>query len=344
MSISNILNYLNPVASFPQKEIVSDTSYNGWEKPSATDAQYLKFPSNEPSVEIGLPNIIFDTITATLSLPSRIFSFTGQDVTKEVSENTMNVLKDYLHCNQLDHIKIISRLYNPAMIWKRTYTNPRTLLITKLFSGTLNALSQTIFPHRIFGGGINIYDQYTDVITLNSNDISMALFAGAQAKGTAIRRNPILYNSAKDFVPLMTPLQNLNCIRDVLSYLKIRGTKNDLQTAYKALGTSSGMDFAVDILFNPVFSYVTTLATTYALEGHFFSEVVEQPNENVTDFFWRTMKESMKDQFRGYLYALPFICAFSLAGYYYGKRQAEAVNNVIEKQENEQPLVNAPAR
>ena len=318
-SIANsFFNYISPTAKFPQQEI-PDSGYRAWQKPPKTEVRYLESSKGEPSVEIGASNILLDTVAKIVTLPHRIFSFTGQDTSHQVSERTIQIVKDYLHRNQLDHIKVISNVYNPRMIWQRTWTNPRTLLITKMFSGSVNALAQTILPQRILGVGFNIYDQYTDVITLSNNDVSMALFAAAQAKGTAMRRNPILYNSAKDFCPLMTPTQNFYCSTDVIAYLKNYGAEEDLQTAYKALGTSSGFDFAIDIIANPVFSSLTTVASTYFLKGHVISSIEPMFGESFSSLFVRTMKESLKDQALGYLLASPLIAGCSLAGYLYGQ-------------------------
>ena len=316
--VNSIYNYLSPTVAFPQKE-ARDSEYSAWQKPPAAEARYLEPSTNESSVQVGSSNVVLDTIAKIVALPHKIFSFTGQDTSREVSEGTIHIVKDYLHRNQLDHVKVVANLYDPAMVWQRTWTNPRTMLITKLFSGSLNALGQTMVPQRILGGGVNVYDQYTDVITLNNNDVSMALFAAAQAKGTAMRRNPIIYNSVKDFCPLMTPTQNVYCSKDVVSYLKNYGKAEDLQTAYKALGTSSGIDFAVDVIANPIFSLAITAVSTYLLKGHVFSQVKPIFGESFSDLFARSMKASLKDQASGYLFASPFIATCALVGYYYGK-------------------------
>ena len=319
---------ISPISTFPQPQMPS-SQYQAWQKPSTIYAHYL---TAQPQVEVGTPNPVLDTISKVISLPSKIFGLVGQDTSRTLSEHTLNVVTDYLRRNDLDHTKVVSNLYKPSMIWQRTWTNPRTLLITKLFSGSCNALAQTIVPAKIFGGGINSYDQYTDIITLNNNDVGMALFAAAQAKMTAMRRNPILYNSVKDFCPLMTPLQNLSCAQDVLSYLQAYGTKKDLDSAYKTLGASSGVDFGLDIFLNPVFSFVSTVMSTYLLRGHFFTPVTHIPGESVSDLAWRAPMQSIQDQLKGYLYALPFLGICGLAGYYYGSMKLKEMNNTLHMQ------------
>jgi hypothetical protein len=252
--INNCLTYLNPFAVFPQPDS-SPGQYSAWKKPSDLQDSYLKLAEGEPQTEIGTSNFFIDGIKHAIAfIPSKTAGLAGQDTSTQVSPETIQKVEEYLKRNDLDHIKVSVNSYNPLMVWQRTFTNPRLMMITKLFSGSLNALAQTLLPQRLIGGSLNVYDQYTDMVTLNNNDLSMALFACAQAKATAMRKNPILYNTAKDFLPTATPVGNLYASLDVIKYLKEYGSPEEVEKAIKLQSASTGVAFGVD-----AFQSVTTI-------------------------------------------------------------------------------------
>lgn len=67
-------------------------------------------------------------------------------------------------------------------------------------------------------------------------------------------------------MPTATPIGNLNCTLDVFKYLKEYGTLEELEKATKTLCASSEIDFALDVVQNPILS-VGSAAITYMLYG-----------------------------------------------------------------------------
>lgn len=304
--ISSIVNHMNPLLTFPQ-ESQAPGDYPARKKPPETEVQYLNNPLGQSQIVIGQPGKI-DTVLNTLRAPLRMLNFTGLDTSRDVTLETIQKIEAYLRRNEMDHVRVSVNLYDPEMEWKRTFANPRTMLITKLFSGTLNALAATIIPKKF--QPINIYDQYTDTVSINSNDLGMALFACAQAKATAVRKNPILYNTFKDFMPTATPIGNLNCTLDVLKYLKEYGTFEELEKATKTLCASSGIDFALDVVQNPTLT-LGSAVVAYMLYG-------------------LPQNESIERQLYGYIKTAAFVGVCAFAGYKYGKHKVAEFKKQLE--------------
>lgn len=245
--INGFLNGISPFATYPQPAPAAG-EYETWTKPPESEASYLALSPDEPQIEVGEPGYL-DVIRNVISyIPSKIAGLAGQDTSRTISKETLQRVEEYLQRNDLGHVKVFANVYKPGMVWNRTFSNPRLMTVTKLFSGSMNALMQTLFPQKALLAGINLYDQYTDAITLSNNDISMALFACAQAKATAMRRNPILYNAAKDFLPAATPIGNLNASMDVIHYLQKYGTQEEVEKAIKLQSASTGVGFGIDIM------------------------------------------------------------------------------------------------
>lgn len=127
--------------------------------------------------------------------------------------------QEYLVLNELNDVKIDVRRYDPATQWRRLRENEHIHPVWKYTGGVMSHLSYTLLPGRVFRA--DSFNPYTNTLSLNSSDPSMALYTAAEAKIIYNRRYPGAYLAACRF-PILGISKSVHVASDVLSYVRHR--------------------------------------------------------------------------------------------------------------------------
>lgn len=142
-------------------------------------------------VSVGSSNIIVDGIRNLISIPSKVLLWNSSFNSGNVSTETIDKVKEYLHEQDLHDVHVSVNEYNPGPIWKRTFSNPKTSKLAKIW-GIPKCLMETFLPSKLLGHGDH-YDPLSNTIHIFSNDPAIALHECGHAKDFNSRENPILY-------------------------------------------------------------------------------------------------------------------------------------------------------
>jgi hypothetical protein len=99
--------------------------------------------------------------------------------------------------------------------------------------GTLNWLTYTILPNRLFGG--DRYSPYTNTLNLSSDVPAQVLSAAAYAKDIHSQRLPGTYAAFVNDMPVLSVIREAKATRDVLGYARVRHDWKAEQQAYHVL-------------------------------------------------------------------------------------------------------------
>lgn len=145
-------------------------------------------------VEIGSPHPWIDAYKRYCPATLLGRSVSGMDNYNSgyVSPEVLGKVKRYLHENELQDVCVSVNQYRPKLVWKRTFSNPRTNLLSKICFGIPAILEYTLLPGRLLGSG-DAYSPLNNTIHLYSDDSAAALHECGHAKDYQTRKNPNSY-------------------------------------------------------------------------------------------------------------------------------------------------------
>lgn len=191
----------------------------------------------ESQVDFGKPRPIIDGIGWVVGIPSKIILWDRRIDNHHISQETADRLEAYLAENELDKVKVRLNQYDPCGEWRRLARNRSVGWPLRYTLGTVSLLDYTILPGRIFGG--DNYNPYTNTVNLYSDAPPVAFHEGGHAKDFAHRTWKGTY-AAVGIIPGVDLWQEAIASSDALSYLKNRGSTEDLREGYCILYPAYG--------------------------------------------------------------------------------------------------------
>lgn len=193
---------------------------------------------NDVHVEVGSSNIFVDGIRNILSIPTKLLMCTLSVNSGNVSAETIEKMKEYLHENGLHDVHVFVNQYKPQDVWKRTFTNPKTSLLSKVFLGIPTSLMETFTFTKLTGYPGDYYNPLSNTVHLFSNNTAIALHECGHAKDFNSRENPGLYNTIR-LLPyvgsIVTLYQEFLATNNAMSYLREKKWDTLLANSFKVL-------------------------------------------------------------------------------------------------------------
>lgn len=192
----------------------------------------LALRPNEPQIEYGRPNAVIDAIGWILGIPSKIILLDRRVDNHQVSDETVEALRCYLHSNSLTNVKVRVNQYAPGGEWSRLYRNKAVGAGWRYTLGTLSMLFYTLLPGRLVGG--DNYNPYTNTINIYSDHKAIAIHEGGHAKDFA----PRTYKGTYAFfymLPLAALYAEARASNDAISYLHAQPFARDETEGYRIL-------------------------------------------------------------------------------------------------------------
>jgi len=178
----------------------------------------------ENPVAIGGEHRFVDRIEKVVQTPRRFIEKQRQKSRQSVAptepphQSAVEVSTEYLRANGLDDIYIDVRRYEPREQWQRLKENDRISPVWKYTAGSLSVLGYTLLPRRAFH--IDSYSPFTNTLNINSDRVSNAIFAAAEAKEFRDQRLPGLY-AVLQKAPIVPLIHAAKVSSDVLTYVHV---------------------------------------------------------------------------------------------------------------------------
>ncbi len=158
-----------------------------------------------------------------------------------VSEESVEVLRDYLALNSLTNVKVRINEYSVRDEWRRTFRNKSIGAGWRYTLGFWSWLMYTAFPGRVFGG--DNYNPYSNTINIYSDIPAILLHEGGHSKDFAKREWKGTYSFAY-MIPFFNLYPEALATKDALSYLRSEQgldlQKQGYNVLYPAYGTYLG--------------------------------------------------------------------------------------------------------
>ncbi len=207
------------------------------------------------------------------SLLAKLILWNHKVDSHEISDETIEVMRQYMQANGLDDVQVLVNTYKPGVQWARTFKNKEVGPAWRFTLGMFSALYYTIMPGRFFGG--DHYNPYSNTISIYSDIPAVALHEAAHAKDTNSRKYKGLY-SAIYAIPGVPLYHEAVATGDAISYLHdicdLEGQKKAYRILHPAYGTYIGGAFT----FFTQYSGLTVLA---AIPGHITGAVAASKAE-----------------------------------------------------------------
>jgi hypothetical protein len=168
-------------------------------------------------IAVGEPHPTLDRIAWVIGIPDRILPLNKKINNHQLSEETAAKLEEYLQKNDLTDVYITVNQYDPKGQWQRLRENRRIGAGWRYSLGTLNWISYTLLPDRIFGG--DYYNPYTNSLSINSDVPAIVLYEAAFAKDVHACNLPGTYAAINE-LPVISIWRRERAMRDVLSYAR----------------------------------------------------------------------------------------------------------------------------
>jgi hypothetical protein len=232
-SINKIISYVNPLAKNEDNAQIQKPSSNG-QKIRAV------------KIEVGSSWFLIDLNRNIFSIFKKIILWNFNVNSGRVSQDVIYSVRQYLEDNNLYDVQVSINQYKPQMIWKRTFTNPKTSILSKIFLGIPNCLFYTFSFDKLTGLTGDHYNPLTNTVHIYSNDLSIALHECGYAKDFNSRKNPSLYalvGQILSAIPVvgdyLQTVPNLSyeyiASSDAINYLKENDSPAEVKKAYKTL-------------------------------------------------------------------------------------------------------------
>lgn len=202
-------------------------------------AQNTEKTVSDVHVEVGSSNILVDGIRNILSIPNKLLIGTSSVNSGNVSAETIEKMQEYLHENGLHDVHVSVNQYKPQDVWKRTFTNPKTSLLSKVFLGIPSSLMATFTFSKLTGFPGDHYNALSNTVHLFSNNTAIALHECGHAKDFNSRENPGLYSTIRAPLPYVgsigTLYQEYKATNNAMSYLREKKWDTLLANSFKVL-------------------------------------------------------------------------------------------------------------
>ena len=246
-------------------------------KPIAMDRQHVAselLQSNGDPIEIGRPIKWLDAAGWVCGIPSKILLWDRRIDNHNITAQTIATTEDYLHANQLAHVKVRMNQYAPLKDFDRLKKNTTVAWPYRYTLGLLSVGQEMILPGRLFGG--DHFNPYTQTIHLYSDAPAIALHELGHAKDFARREFQGTYALAYAIFPM---IHEAYASQDALAYLYERNDRDGIIEAnrllYPAYGTYLGSSLGT---FSPAHAMPIYYGATLAghLNGRLLSHQVDQ--------------------------------------------------------------------
>lgn len=223
-------------------------------------AQNTEKTVSDVHVEVGSSNILVDGIRNILSIPAKLLIGSSSVNSGNVSAETIEKMKEYLHENGLHDVHVSVNQYKPQDVWKRTFTNPKTSLLSKVFLGIPSSLMATFTFPKLTGFPGDHYNALSNTVHLFSNNTAIALHECGHAKDFNSRENPGLYSTirALPYVGSISTLyQEYKATNNAMGYLREKKWDTLLANSFKVLIPAYALYCAAAVL--PGISYAEVM-------------------------------------------------------------------------------------
>ncbi|MBX7066160.1 MAG: zinc metallopeptidase [Parachlamydiales bacterium] len=244
-------------------------------------------PKTKEDIEIrvGQSYFILDIIRNILSIPGKILLLNRNLNSGNVSKEIIDKIRDYLHENGLHDVDVSINEYNPIKIWKRTFSNPKTSILSKCTLGILYAIFETLTIPKLTGMLSDSYNPLTNTVNLISNDLSIALHECGHAKDFNSAKYPTLYalaNAIPMIGPATTLYQEYQASANAIEHLRQKGDIEGVKEAWKTLtpAFSTYMAYAGEMCFtisSPLWIYSLMNIGLGHLVGQFMAAKEKTP-------------------------------------------------------------------
>jgi len=154
-------------------------------------APELVAATRESPIERGKRRPVVDGVGWVIGIPSKIMLWDRRVDNHDVSVETEEAIRHYLHDNGLEHVKLAINLYDPLGDWRRLRANTTVGWGYRYTFGALSVAGEALLPGRLIGG--DHYNPFTGTIYLYSDVPAIALQKGGHAKDVARRNHPGTY-------------------------------------------------------------------------------------------------------------------------------------------------------
>lgn len=195
-----------------------------------------------------------------LSIPRKILLWNSKVNSGNVSQKTLDKMRNYLKDNNLNDVNISVNQYKPQMIWKRTFTNPKTSTLSKIFLGIPSCLFYTTGISKLTGFNSTSYNPLSNTIQISSDNIPLALHECGNALNYNSRKNPgfytfIWFSSGKIFSLATEYIASNNAIE----YLKENDSTKKVSKAFKTLVPKFFTDLLIPLFIVPAFPVIKSI-------------------------------------------------------------------------------------
>lgn len=209
--LSSILSSINPFASSEQVST-----------PGKID---------EIDIQVGSSSVVKYSIRNVLSIHLKLLLWNSQINSGNVSKEIIDKVREYLHDNNLSDVNVYVNQFNPKQLWHRTFSNPKTSLLSKCTIGLADCIMSCIMSGDYFNSSSNS-------VNILSNDLGIALHECGHAKDFSSRKNPSLYAVSRA-IPLVGSLvalyQEYLASQNAISFLRTKNLRKEVRNTFKTL-------------------------------------------------------------------------------------------------------------
>lgn len=231
-------------------------------------------------VRVGSSNVVVDSIRNVLSIPQKLIMLNMDINSGNVSNNTIDKMRDYLNRRGLHDVEISVNEYNPRRDWSRMISNPKTSTLAKCTVGVATCLMTTLACPKLTGFPGDHYNPMTNSVHVFSDDF--ALHECGHAEDYHSYSYPTLYTASKA-IPVVgngvTLYQEAQATTNAIKYLEETGDTEGLKNAYKALtpAYSTYVYYALSDFFTPPIQFMLLILGLGHAIGHDLASKVKEP-------------------------------------------------------------------
>ena len=184
-----------------------------------TPRDELRETKPQVAFRYGKPNWCLDGMQKIVELPSRVMLGGRLKADRLPSEETREVLTDYLQENDLSDIPVLVNDYDPLGQWQRLRQNDKISPAWKYTAGMVGLANYTLFPGRVFAR--DTYSPFTNTLHVNTGRLSDSLHAAAYAKDIRTRKTPGTY-AVVNSLPGIALWKTTIAVHDVVAYAQAK--------------------------------------------------------------------------------------------------------------------------
>jgi hypothetical protein len=192
----------------------------------------------DPQFEVGEPIPVVDsTGHYVFSLFSKLIFLNWKVDNHNISEETIEITKNYIRENNLRSVKVRFNQYAPISELKRIWRNDHINPAIKYTFGLIGWFSYTLLPERIFAGlfGGDHYNPFSNSVHIYSDLPSIAIHEGGHAKDFNSREFKTMY-AAIYSIPIIGALYHeAVATDDTLAYFQEKEDDEKIIESYKIL-------------------------------------------------------------------------------------------------------------